>query len=67
MERSKAAVGFFVSNEMAEHAFKSDNLVVQILNKDPENCESVIKNIEALSENPNLPQIQKLVSFEQQA
>ena len=67
MERSKYAVGFFASNEMTEHAFKSDNLAVHILNKDPESCESVIKNIDALSENPNLPQIQKLVSYERQA
>ena len=67
MERSKAAVAFFVSNEITEHGFKSDNLVVHILNKDPESCESVIKNIDELWENPNLPQIQKLVSYERQA
>ena len=65
--RSKAAVGIFVRNHMTKHAFISDDLVVHILNKDPQCGESLITNIDVASEDPNKPQIRTLVSYEIQA
>ena len=62
--RSKAAAGFFVSNEFARYALNSDNLVIYIQKKDPENGKNVLLSIDPASEDLNKPQIQKLVSFE---
>ena len=67
MVRSKAAVGFFVTSDMAEDVFTSDNLVVHILNKDPQIGKNMITNILAASEDPKLSQIRKLASYELQA
>ena len=62
--RNKASVGIFVSNEMTENVFKSNNLVVHILKKDPERGDSVIKNIEMEWEDASKPQILKIALFE---